>query len=196
MPKFQRPWAQRPLRGFAGVLAIVAAAMVSGCSTVEEGLVGKPFGTATAKPVVPPLPPSANFSAVDLDSTSPNRGGLHPAILPPTITPPVDDAPPEAVETSPAHHVLAAIPLTADAAPLGVAASSSTVPPDARFVLLVLTPSAADAASLNRTNEQSKTAVDNAVRALAAVGIGQDRVEISAATSTAVGAGEVRLYVR
>ncbi len=191
MPKPQKP------RLFAGVLMSAWAILtLTACSTVEEGLVGKPFGTVTVKPVAPPLPPSANFSAVDLDSTGPVHGGLHAAILPPTLTPPVDDGPPEAVATSAVHHVLAAVPLGADSAPLAAAVDAPGIAPDARFVLLVLTPSAPDAATLNKNNEASKTAAENAIRALAGAGIAQDRVEISAATSTAVGPGEVRLYMR
>jgi hypothetical protein len=191
MPNPQKP------RWFAGALISACAALtLPACGTVEEGLVGKPFGTATAKPVAPPLPPSANFSAVDLDSTGPVHGGLHAAILPPTLTPPVEDGPPEAVATSNVHHVLAAVALGADSAPLAAAADGPDIAPDARFVLLVLTPSAPDAATLDKNNEASKTAADNAIRALAGAGIAEDRVEIAAATSTAVGPGEVRLYVR
>ena len=79
---------------------------------------------------------------------------------------------------------------------LSAAANREAGVADARFVLLVLSPPASDAPTLDRTNNTARLAAVTAVKVLSDGGIASDHVEVSMATSSAAGAGELRLYRR
>jgi hypothetical protein len=81
-------------------------------------------------------------------------------------------------------------------AALSAAANREAAGGDARFVLLVLSPPAPDAATLDRNTNAARLAASTAVKVMGDGGIGPDRIEVSMATSTAEGAGELRLYRR
>jgi len=172
------------IAGCAGMLAMA----LSGCGAVMTGLVGAdPNAKAPAKPAEPPPPVTTSFAGQ--------------TILPPTLPAAANETAVVAAEPAAAtpHRALASAPLAADAAALaklGDAAKLAASGPDARFVLLVLTPPAADATTMDKTNSSARLAAQLAVKALGDAGISQDRVEVSMATSADAGSGEMRLYRR
>jgi hypothetical protein len=185
----------------SGFLLLAVFAPLAGCVTAMTALVGKnPKETVTVPPAPPPLL-NSGFVAANGGLQTPAFGGS--AILPPTMPLRLDDNAnsDSETDTSPSpgpHKPIAALPFSPDPnvlVPLGMAANKIPAS-DARFVLLVLAPPAADAATLDRTTQAARLAANAAVRALADAGIAAERVEVAMATSPDVGAGELRLYVR
>ena len=175
---------------------------VPGCDSVLTPFVGQSKEAVArdrAAAIPPPgPPPSAAF--VNDSRLSPGYAGS--SILPPTLA--VADDADDMSDDIPAaaagpHKAIAAIPLTTDAKALGAlsaAANREAGIADARFVLLVLSPPAADASALDSTNTTARLAANTAVKVLGDSGIAPDRVEVSMATSASVGPGELRLYRR
>jgi len=188
------------VRSIVSLFAACALAMaLGGCSDALTALVGeKDGGQKYAKSKVP-QPFSLSYASSGLEGTPPGLTGQ--TLLPPTVpaaqtTYATDES--DTVGTAGPHPAIAVAELADDPAklaPLGAAAAREGKS-GARFILLVLTPPAADAAAINRLNTQSRTAAAAAVRAIADAGVAADRVEVSAATNPGVGAGELRLYVR
>jgi hypothetical protein len=176
------------------------AALASGCDSVMTGLVGAPKDAGSAQPSGPPPAPITTAFVADGQLT-PNFAGQSTP-LPPTLSfgpdEGVDEGAPAAAASAP-RKPIAVAPLSADAAalaPLAAAIRGAAAPPDARYVLLVLAPPAADAAALDRSSALSRLSAAAAVRSLEDVGVAPDRVEISLATNPNAGAGEMRLYRR
>ena len=173
-----------------------------GCETVLQPLVGQSKEAKAhdvAMTVAPPgPPPSAAF--INDSRLSPGYAGA--SILPPTL--PVSGDTDDISDDIPAagagpHKALAAVPITSDAKALGAlsaAANQETGVADAHFVLLVLSPPAADAATLDRNTTAARLAAITAIKVLGDGGIAPDHVQISMATSPASGTGELRLYRR
>jgi hypothetical protein len=63
-------------------------------------------------------------------------------------------------------------------------------------VLLVFSPPAADAPTLDRNSTAARLAASTAIRVMGDGGIAADRIEVSMATSPTGGTGELRLYRR
>ncbi len=178
------------------------AGMLPGCEMTMTALVGKDKN-APGPPAPPPAPPpqlNTAFVAETNGLLGATFGGS--AILPPTLPAKpdagFDDAPQPPASSGP-HKALAALPLSSDPAalaPLGAAANRASSGPDGRFVLLVLTPPAPDATTLDNANNASRLAANAAVKALGQAGIPADHIDVSLATSQNVGTGEMRLYQR
>jgi hypothetical protein len=179
------------------IFGIVGIAL-SGCETVLTPFVGQSKeAVARASPPAPPPGPPPSTAFVNDSTLAPGFAGQ--TILPPTL-PTAPDA--DATEDLPAaagpHRVIAAIPLSSDPgalAALSAAANREQGGSDVRFVLLVLSPPAADAATLDRNTAAARLAANMAVKVMGDGGIGPDRIEVSMATSPA-GTGELRLYRR
>ena len=194
----------------AGLLAVTLA----GCETAMEGLVGptkeefeKQKAEAKAKMLsnsTPPMTTNLPLGTFVNDSKlSPGYAGN--AILPPTLSTATDAAgedEPLPPSSAGPHPVLATVSLSSDnkeLAPLGVAAGRVLAAPDgtnAYFVLLVLAPSANDAAAMDKNNAAARDAASHAVKVLNDAGIPSDHVEISMATNPNIANGEIRLYHR
>ncbi len=182
----------------AGALAIGATFALAGCETSLGLLVGEKGG----KPATASLPPVANVppNAAFLSDSDLKPGFSAEYAIPPTLPTDSDTGPtpPENTSSGP-RPPIAVVPISSDPAALaglGQAANRLQGKADGRFVLLVLTPPAADAAALDRGNTASRAAVTAAVKALGDAGIAADMVEISLATNPDVGKGEMRLYAR
>jgi hypothetical protein len=181
-------------------LALIAPLILGGCDTGMKLLVGKPTGsepasTPSAAPV--PLPSTAFVTDSDL-----SPGHSDQTIVPPTLPPDpaaaVDDEA-EPVAAAGPHRPIAALPLSTDPkalAALGEAANREANLQDARFVLLVLTPPAADAAAFDRDSTLARQAANAALKALADAGIPPGHVDASLATGAGVDGGALRLYRR
>jgi hypothetical protein len=185
-----------------GARLIAAAALIAlcpGCNQVLVGLTGKPPGSGAQTGAA--APPQAPVTTAFLsDSTlTPGFGGQ--AVLPPTL--PMDgpegDAGPEPTTSAGPHKPIAVAPLSSDASALSSLAAAVNRAPatrDSRFVLLVLTPPAADADALQRKSGEARLAAAAAVRVMGDAGVVPDRVEVSMATNPDAGDGEMRLYMR
>ena len=192
-----------PFRPFARAAWLVGLACLAltGCDTALQPLVGKSKATTDreAAAAIPPAPPASTASFLHSDRLS----GLYAdtAMLPPTL--PMDDtdqgAGSESSQATVSHKPIASVPLSANAAamsPLAAAAKPVAANPNIQFVLLVLTPPAADTGTMDRNSALAKLAVVAAVKTLSDEGVAPDRVEVSMATNPTVGAGEMRLYRR
>jgi hypothetical protein len=165
-----------------------------------QALVGKPTGSEKpSAPVTPPVPlPTTAF----INDSNLSPGFTNETIVPPTLPAEpgeADEAGDEPVAATGPRHALAAAALSADPesfAPLAAAAGREKDLPDARFVLLVLSPAALDAAAMDRGNAAARQAANAALKALGDSGVPAEHVEVSLATSANVGAGELRLYRR
>jgi hypothetical protein len=180
--------------------ALLTLAALTGCDTAMRTLVGKPPGSEqSAPPAGPPAPPPNTAFVSDSDLAP---GFTNQTIVPPTLPPDpreAADAGAEPIAAAGPHKAIASLPLSSDAAKLaelGAAANRERNSQDARFVLLVLTPPAADAAALDRANAAARLGADAALRALADAGIPSGNVDVSLATGVNVGDGELRLYRR
>jgi hypothetical protein len=172
------------------------------CETVLKPFVGqsKEAAARDKAAAIPPPSPPPTASFVNDSRLSPGYVGSQ--LLPPTMTIP-DDAV-DASDDIPAassgpHRAIAAIPLTSDMKALGALSAAANREPDiadARFVLLVLSPPASDAPTLDRTNNTARLAAVTAVKVLGDGGIAADHVEIAMATSPTAAGGELRLYRR
>jgi hypothetical protein len=180
-------------------LALVLTAIwVGGCDSALEPLVGRkspegPKSTAATPSLTPPI--AAFMTGSELTAPYTGQGFLPPTL--PMEAP--EESVPEPIASGGPHPAIASVPLSSDAAqlaPLSAAARARATGPDSRFVLLVLTPPASDAATLDRTNTTARTAASAAVKALGDAGVQSDRIEVSMATNPDVGSGEMRLYVR
>jgi hypothetical protein len=79
---------------------------------------------------------------------------------------------------------------------LNAAVKREAAPDGTHFVLLVLSPPATDAATLDRNTTKARQAATSAVKVLGDAGVPADDVEVSLATSPNAGDGELRLYRR
>ena len=184
-----------------GVVLIAAAGLaLSGCDSPLEPLVGKSRDAADrAKPQAPPPSPPPTAAFVSDNDLVPGYAGR--TILPPTLA--VEDTDDSGEDTPAAssgpHHALVAVPLSADTtalAMLNAAVKREAAPDGTRFVLLVLSPPATDAATLDRNTTKARQAATSAVRVLGDAGVPADHIEVSLATSPNTGDGEMRLYRR
>jgi hypothetical protein len=188
---------RRTGQGLAFGLALFALA---GCDTTIQTLVGKQTGTD--KPSAPVTPPAPLPTTAFITDNNLSPGFTNQTIVPPTLPPEPgeeNEAAAEPVATTGPRHALAAAALSTDAASfaaLAAAAHREKDLPDARFVLLVLSPPALDAAAMDRGNTAARQAANAALKALSDAGIPAEHVEVSLATSANVGNGELRLYRR
>jgi hypothetical protein len=182
------------------VLFAAVGIALCGCDSALEPLVGKSKeAAARSKPQDPPPAPPPTAAFMTDDDLVPGYAGR--AILPPPLEAPdigdsSDDAPD--APTAP-HHAIVAVPLSADStalAMLSAGAKREAAPAGTHFVLLVLSPPAADAAALDKTNTAARNAASAAVKILGDSGIPADQIEVSMATSPNAGDGELRLYRR
>jgi hypothetical protein len=179
-----------------GVVGIV----LSGCESALTPFVGQSKeAAARAVPAPPPPGPPPTAAFVNDSVLSPGFAGQ--TALPPTLPTTTDAG--AADDSSPSagpRQVIAAVPLSSDPAalaPLSAAANREAGgSADTRFVLLVLSPPAADAPTLDRNSTAARLAASTAVRVMGDGGIGADRIEVSMATSPTGGTGELRLYRR
>ncbi len=178
------------------------AIVLSGCDSVLTPFVGQSKEAAErAKPPAPPPAPPPTAAFINDSTLSP--GFVGQTMLPPTLPTTSDAGAGAADDSSPSagpRKVIAAVPLSSDPAalaPLSAAANRDAGgSADARFVLLVLSPPAADAATLDRNSTAARLAASAAVRVMGDGGIGADRIEVSMATRPTGDAGELRLYRR
>jgi len=193
--KIMRPSALR-----SAMLIAAAGLALAGCDSALEPFVGKSKEAADrAKPQAPPPSPPPTAAFVSDNDLVPGYAGR--TILPPTLaTNDTDDIGDDTTAASPGpHHALVAVPLTADTtalAMLDAAVKREAAPDGTRFVLLVLSPPAADAATLDRNTTKARQAATSAVKVLGDAGVPADHVEVSLATSPNAGDGELRLYRR
>jgi len=182
------------------VLFAAVGIVLCGCDSVLEPFVGKSKeAAARSGPQAPPPAPAPTAAFVSDNDLVPGYAGR--AILPPTLEAPdigdsSDDTPD--APTAP-HHAIVAVPLSADStalAMLSAGAKREAAPAGTHFVLLVLSPPAADAAALDKTNTAARNAASAAVKILGDSGIPADQIEVSMATSPNAGDGELRLYRR
>ncbi len=182
------------------VLIAAAGLALAGCSSTLEPFVGKSKEAADrAKPQAPPPSPPPTAAFMSDNDLVPGYAGR--TILPPTLaTNDIDDTGDDTpAASSGPHHALVAVPLTADTtalAMLDAAVKREAAPDGTRFVLLVLSPPAADAATLDRNTTKARQAATSAVKVLGDAGVPTDHVEVSMATSPNAGDGELRLYRR
>jgi hypothetical protein len=182
------------------VLIAGAGLALSGCDSPLEPLVGKSREAADrAKPQAPPPSPPPTAAFVSDNDLVPGYAGR--TILPPTLA--VEDTDDSGDDTPAAssrpHHALVAVPLSADTtglAMLNAAVKREAAPYGTRFVLLVLSPPAADAATLDRNTTKARQAATSAVKVLGDAGVPADHIDVSLATSPNAGDGEMRLYRR
>lgn len=183
----------------AAMLGAIGIAL-PGCDSVLTPFVGQ--SKEAAKLAIPPSPPPGpppTTAFVNDSMLSP--GYASQTILPPTLptTPDASDDVDNSSASAGPHQVIAAIPLSSDPAALtalSAAANREKGGADMRFVLLVLSPPAADAPTLDRNNNAARLAASTAVKVMGDGGIGPDRIEVSMATSPTGGTGELRLYRR
>jgi len=178
----------------------VAGILLTGCDSVLTPFVGQ-SKEAAARAVPPPSPPGPPPSTAFVNDSALSPGFAGQTILPPTLptTPDADATDDSGAVSSGPHQVIAAVPLSSDAAalaPLSAAANREGSGADTHFVLLVLSPPAADAATLDRNNNAARSAASTAVKVMGDGGIRPDRIEVSMATSPTGGTGELRLYRR
>lgn len=192
----------RQMRPFLPTLAMLGLASIalSACETALTPFVGqsKEAAARNAPPAPPPSPPPTTAFINDAMLVPGFSGGTIP---PPTLPTTPDTAGAEDLPAASAgpHQVIAAVPLSTDPvalAPLSAAANREAGGADAHFVLLVLSPAAADGPSLDRNSNTARLAANTALKVLSDGGIPSDRVEISMATSPTGGTGELRLYRR
>lgn len=194
--KIMRPSALR-----SAMLIAATGLALAGCDSALEPFVGKSREAADrAKPQAPPPSPPPTAAFVSDNDLVPGYAGR--TILPPTLaTPDTDDIGDDtsvAADSGP-HHALVAVPLTVDTtalAMLDAAVKREAAPDGTRFVLLVLSPPATDAATLDRNTTKARQAATSAVKVLGDAGVPADHVEVSLATSPNAGDGELRLYRR
>jgi hypothetical protein len=197
--------AQKIMRPFrpallSTVLIAAAGLALSGCDSVLEPLVGKSKeAAARSTPQAPPPAPPPTTAFVSDNDLVPGFAGR--TILPPTLaTTDTDDGSDDTpVASSGPHHALVAVPLSTDTtalAMLNAAVKREAAPDDTHFVLLVLSPPAADAATLDRNTTKARQAATSAVKVLGDAGVPADHIEVSMATSPNAGDGELRLYRR
>jgi hypothetical protein len=180
----------------AGVIGIA----LPGCDSVLTPFVGQ-SKEAAAHAVPPPPPPSPPPTTAFVNDSTLLPGFAGQTILPPTLptAPDVDAADDTTAASAGPHQVIAAVPLSSDPAALAAlsaAANREQGGADTRFVLLVLSPPAPDAPTLDRNNNAARLAAATAVKVMGDSGIGPDRIEVSMATSPTGGTGELRLYRR
>ena len=193
--KIMRPSALR-----SAMLIAAAGLALAGCDSALEPFVGKSKEAADrAKPQAPPPSPPPTAAFVSDNDLVPGYAGR--TILPPTLaTKDTDDIGDDTTVASPGpHHALVAVPLTSDTtalAMLDAAVKREAAPDGTRFVLLVLSPPATDAATLDRNTTKARQAATSAVKVLGDAGVPADHVEVSLATSPNAGDGELRLYRR
>ncbi|MBU6475927.1 MAG: hypothetical protein KGQ70_08165 [Alphaproteobacteria bacterium] len=190
----------RPLPKIA-MVACAASMTLAGCDTVLPSFVGKSKAVQDQEKAeaIPPATPPSTASFLHQDRLTDYASGN---ILPPTL--PMDDVDQGVGEdTSSAardfHKPIAVAPLSSDnkaLEPLGAAATRAAAVPNAHFVLLVLSPPATDASTMDRNNEAARLAATAATKLLGDNGIAADKVEVSMATNPSVGTGELRLYQR
>jgi hypothetical protein len=188
------------LRSFATLGAI--GLWLPGCETVLTPLVGQSKEAKAHDAAVAVAPPGPRPSAAFVNDSILFPGYAGSSILPPTL--PVSGDTDDISDDIPAagagpHKVLAAVPITSDPKALGAlseAANQEAGITDAHFVLLVLTPPATDAATLDRNTTAARLAATTAIKVLGDGGIPPDHVQVSMATSPAAGTGELRLYRR
>jgi hypothetical protein len=182
------------------VLFAAVGIALCGCDSALEPLVGKSKeAAARSGPQAPPPAPPPTAAFVSDNDLVPGYAGR--AILPPTLEVPdigdsSDDTPD--APTAP-HHAIVAVPLSANSTALAMLSAGvkrEAAPAGTHFVLLVLSPPAADAAALDRTNTAARNAASAAVKILGDSGIPPDQIEVSMATSPNAGDGELRLYRR
>jgi len=191
-------------RRFRMALMLGALAGMTGCDSTLMLLAGKKgdHSETTAIPGITAGTPTGSPSNTAFLSDSDLMPGFSgESVLPPTLSFDGDQGglpTPDANPTGP-HRPIAITPLTSDPKALeGLAKAANREPGStaAKFVLLVLTPPATDAATLDRGNTASRTAASAAVKVLGDAGIPADHIEISLATNPDVGNGELRLYKR
>ena len=188
-----------PIMRNATLLAAVGI-VLCGCDSALEPFVGqsKTAAARSTPQAPPPAPPPLAAFASDNDLV-PGYAGR--TILPPTLaTTDSDDSNDDtpAASTGP-RHAIVAVPLSSDStalAMLNAAVKREAAPAGTHFVLLVLSPPANDAATLDRTNTTARQAASAAVKILGDAGVPADNVEVSMATSPNAGNGELRLYRR
>jgi hypothetical protein len=183
----------------SAVLIAATGLVLAGCDSPLEPLVGKSREAADrAKPQAPPPAPPPTAAFVSDNDLVPGYAGR--TILPPTLA--VDDTDEGSEDTSTApgpRHALVAVPISADAtalAMLNAAVKRESAPEGTRFVLLVLSPPAADVTTLDRNTTKARQAATSAVKALGDAGVPADHIDVSLATSPNAGDGEIRLYRR
>ena len=193
--KIMRPSALR-----SAVLIAAAGLALTGCSSVLEPFVGKSREAADrAKPQAPPPSPPPTAAFVSDNDLVPGYAGR--TILPPTLaTNDLDDIGDDTPTATPGpHRALVAAPMTSDTtalAMLDAAVKREAAPDGTRFVLLVLSPPASDAATLDRNTTKARQAATSAVKVLGDAGVPADHIEVSMATNPNAGDGELRLYRR
>jgi hypothetical protein len=182
------------------VLFAAVGIVLCGCDSALEPFVGKSKeAAARSGPQAPPPAPPPTAAFVSDNDLVPGYAGR--AILPPTLaTPDIDDSSDDTPETPTVpHHAIVAVPLSADSTALAMLSAGvkrDAAPAGTHFVLLVLSPPAADAAALDRTTTAARKAAVTAVKILGDSGIPADQIEVSMATSPNAGDGELRLYRR
>ena len=174
--------------------------VLCGCDSVLEPFVGqsKEAAARSGPQAPPPAPPPTAAFVSDNDLVP---GYVGHTILPPTLpTADTDDTSDDTpAASSGPHHAIVAVPLSSDSTALAMLSAGvkrEAAPAGTHFVLLVLSPPANDAASLDRTNTAARKAASAAVKILADSGVPADHVEVSLATSPNAGDGELRLYRR
>jgi hypothetical protein len=192
----------RPHRGTVHSALLIAAAglALAGCDSVLEPFVGKSKEAADrARPQAPPPAPPPTAAFVSDNDLVPGYAGH--TILPPTLA--TEDTDDEGADTAAAtpgpHRALVAVPLTADTtalAMLNAAVKREAAPQGTRFVLLALSPPAADATTLDSNTTKARHAATAAIKVLGDAGVPADHIDVSLATSPNAGDGELRLYRR
>ena len=184
----------------SAVLIAATGLALSGCDSALEPLVGKSREAADrSKPQAPPPSPPPTAAFVSDNDLVPGYAGR--TILPPTLA--VDDTEEGSDDTAAAapgpRHALVAVPISADTtalAMLNAAVKRDAAPEGTRFVLLVLSPPAADVTTLDRNTTKARQAATSAVKVLGDAGVPADHIDVSLATSPNAGEGEIRLYRR
>jgi hypothetical protein len=182
-------------------LVAVAGAALCGCDSALEPFVGQSKeAAANSKPQAPPPAPPPTAAFVSDSDLVPGYVGH--TILPPTLatadTDDDSDSDAPAASTGP-HRAIVAVPLSSESTALAMLSAGvkrEAAPAGTHFVLLVLSPPANDAASLDRTTNAAREAAKTAVKILGDAGVPADHVEVSMATSPNAGDGELRLYRR
>jgi len=181
-----------------GALSIGTIGGLTGCGSTLAVLVGEKGGNSVppATATMPTVLPDTSF----LSDSDLKPGYTSDFAVPPTLSTDNDAGPPQPDATpNLLHRPIAITPISSDPAALvglGQAANRKRESAAGRFVLLVLTPPATDAATMDRGIAASRAAAAAAIRALGDAGISSDRIEISLATNPDVGNGELRLYPR
>lgn len=178
-----------------GGTTLLLALGLQGCTTMLEPLVGRDTRDGGTPHPTMGMTPELPAAAIAADAESPFAG---PSFVGPTLA--MDTAPADQpVPDRNPHRVIASAPLSAESAvvaPLGEAVRKLGGSPDARYVLLVLTPPATDIAAFDSTATRARGAAAAAMEAIAGAGVPRDHVEVSMATNAEVGDGELRLYRR